>query len=78
MGNQIDWKDPAVELPKESGDYIAIILSFKGKANVGTYSFSARHNAFNCYDNDAIPKHKIDVLAWAEQPDTPEWVKEDV
>ena len=51
------------ELPMESGHY----LCFAENLYFTTLPFSARHKAFNCYDNGKTDC-EIDVLLWANCP----------
>ena len=51
-------------LPKESGNYLCFVESLY----FATLPFSARHKAFNCYDNFGKTDCKIDVLLWANDP----------
>ena len=51
-------------LPKESGHY----LCFAEKLYYTTLPFSARHKAFNCYDDFGKTDCEIDVLLWANYP----------
>ena len=65
----VNWRDPEVELPKDSCEVIA--LSVYGIPT--RLHYSMKYKAFNVYDSfnrDDMNECKMNVIAWAH---IPEW-----
>lgn len=75
FNTNIEWHNPAVELPEKSGIY----LVYYG-AGIQAMSYSKKHKLFNVCDWETEAEAKeyaVDCKYWAEFPEFPEGESED-
>lgn len=58
------WIPCSERLPEESDAYLC--TTYYG--NIMNLPYSAKHQAFNVFDGELEPQHKIDVIAWQPLP----------
>lgn len=58
------WIPCSERLPEESDLYLC--TTYNG--NVTDLYYSKKHKAFNSFDTDRKPNHKIEVIAWTPIP----------
>lgn len=58
------WIPYSERLPEESDTYLC--TTYNG--NLMDLPYSSKHQAFNAFDGEAEPQHKIDVIAWQPLP----------
>lgn len=66
------WFNVNYTLPTKSGDVLACSLDENGNYYwIGYIPYSAKHKAFNMYDEDTSDKHKIEPQFWMPLPPSP-------
>lgn len=72
---KVDWIPVSVAKPPKSGTY----LCYRAKTDSVLYlTYSAKHDAFNCYDSEESPQHIMSVDYWAPEVEKPRKRMEEV